>query len=295
MAQKKKVTARVISQTCLAPGIYDLRLETELAAGARCGQFVAVYPKDKSTLLPRPISICEADPQAGVLRLVYRVAGKGTAEFSGLAAGDGVELLGVLGNGFPVEKVRPGMRAALLGGGIGVPPILELAKSLRCERDVVAGYRDGRCFLKEDFERAVCGTGAQDGACGAPIAAGAACGGVPGSEDGALPSPAGAVYVATEDGSVGTKGNVMDAIRENGLEPDILFACGPLPMLRAVKRYAQEKGIPAYLSLEERMACGVGACLGCVCKTVGVDAHSHVHNARICTDGPVFEAGEVDI
>lgn len=285
MAQKKKVTARVTGQTCLAPGIYDLRLETELAGEARCGQFVAVYPKDKSTLLPRPISICETDPENGILRLVYRVAGKGTAEFSGLKAGDRVELLGVLGNGFPTEKALPGMRAVLLGGGIGVPPILELAKALNGARDIVAGYRDGSCFLKEDFERALSG-GAQGVKCGASEARcdASGAGGAPGK-----------VYIATEDGSVGTKGNVMDAIRENGLKPDILFACGPMPMLRAVRQYAQEKGIPAYISLEERMACGVGACLGCVCRTTGVDAHSHVHNARICTDGPVFEAGEVDI
>ena len=87
----------------------------------------------------------------------------------------------------------------------------------------------------------------------------------------------------------------MDAIRENDLKADIIMACGPMPMLRAVKKYAAENEMEAYLSLEERMACGVGACLGCVCKTTEVDRHSHVHNARICTDGPVFEAKEVDI
>lgn len=259
MAQKKKVTVRVVSQESLAPGIYDLKLKAELAQDARCGQFVAVYPKDKSTLLPRPISICETDRSEGTLRLVYRVAGKGTAEFSGLKAGDSVDILGVLGNGFPVEKAGKDMTAVLLGGGIGVPPILQLAKELDCRKKIVVGYRDGRCFLKEDF--------AQNGE----------------------------VCVATEDGSVGTKGNVMDAIRENGLNADIIYACGPMPMLRAVKKYAQEHHIPAYISLEERMACGVGACLGCVCKTAARDSHSHVNNARICTDGPVFEAGEVDI
>lgn len=81
----------------------------------------------------------------------------------------------------------------------------------------------------------------------------------------------------------------------HGLEGDVIYACGPMPMLRAVKHYAGERDIPAYLSLEERMACGVGACLGCVCKTTRKDAHSHVNNARICTEGPVFEASEVDI
>lgn len=263
MAQKKKESAHVVSQKSLAPGIYDLRLRTSLAQDARCGQFVAVYPKDKSTLLPRPISICEADKEEGILRLVYRVAGKGTAEFSALKEGDSIDILGVLGNGFPVEKAQGSMTAVLLGGGIGVPPILQLAKELSCKKKVVAGYRDAQCFLKEDFETAVQGSGE--------------------------------VYIATEDGSVGTKGNVMNAILENGIKPDIIYACGPMPMLRAVKKYAEENDIPAYISLEERMACGVGACLGCVCKTTGVDHHSHVHNARICTDGPVFEAREVDI
>ena len=103
------------------------------------------------------------------------------------------------------------------------------------------------------------------------------------------------LLIATEDGSVGTKGNVLDAVREEGVEADVICACGPMPMLRAVKKYAAECGIPAYISLEERMACGVGACLGCVTRTAKVDAHSHVRNARICTEGPVFEAREVEI
>ena len=105
----------------------------------------------------------------------------------------------------------------------------------------------------------------------------------------------GKVYIATEDGSVGTKGNVMNAIEENALQADIILACGPMPMLRAIKKYAEENDITAYISLEERMACGVGACLGCVVKTKEVDHHSHVNNARICTDGPVYLASEVEI
>ena len=103
------------------------------------------------------------------------------------------------------------------------------------------------------------------------------------------------LLIATEDGSVGTSGNVLDAVRENAIEADVVCACGPMPMLRAVAGYAKEKGIPAYISLEERMACGVGACLGCVTRTREVDAHSHVRNARICTEGPVFRAEEVEI
>ena len=87
----------------------------------------------------------------------------------------------------------------------------------------------------------------------------------------------------------------MDVIREKNLQCDVIFACGPMPMLRAIKKYAEEAGITAYISLEERMACGVGACLGCVCKTTKKDEHSHVNNARVCTEGPVFEASEVEI
>ena len=105
----------------------------------------------------------------------------------------------------------------------------------------------------------------------------------------------GKLYIATEDGSVGTKGNVMDAIREQALDAEVIFACGPMPMLRAIKAYAEENGILCYISLEERMACGIGACLGCVCKTKEVDAHSNVHNKRVCKDGPVFLSTEVEI
>lgn len=255
---KQKQTASVISQRELAPGIYDMWIETDLAAQAKPGQFISVYPKDKSTLLPRPISICEVREDRRALRIVYRVAGQGTGEFSRYQAGESISVLGTLGNGFPLEKVA-GKKVFLMGGGIGVPPMLELAKQLDGNKQIIVGYRDDKLFLKEDLE-----------------------------EQGQL-------YIATEDGSVGTKGNVMDAIRENGLEAEVICACGPMPMLRAIKSYAAEKGIPAYISLEEHMACGVGACLGCVVKTSKIDHHSHVNNARICTDGPVFEAGEVEI
>ncbi len=259
MAHKRKETATVLHQHPLAPGIYDCTLSTSLAKEAGPGQFIAVYPKDKSTLLPRPISICEADGERGTLRIVYRVAGAGTAEFSQWKEGEKVGILGVLGNGFPLDAVKEGQTALLMGGGIGIPPILELAKRLPGSKKIVLGYRDGDCFLKKDLERYA------------------------------------DVVIATEDGSIGSRGNVLDAVLENGLEGDVIFSCGPMPMLRAVKDYAARKGIRAYISLEERMACGVGACLGCVCRTRDVDPHSHVHSARICTDGPVFEAQEVDI
>ena len=255
---KEKVTAKVISQQEIAENIFDMWIETGLAQEAHPGQFIGVFPKNKSTILPRPISICEINEEKTALRIVYRIAGQGTKEFSSFAAGDPVEILGILGNGFPLEAGK-GKKVFLMGGGIGVPPILQLAKELEAEKQVIVGYRDNNLFLKEDLDKYA------------------------------------SVYVATEDGSAGTKGNVMNAIEENGLDAEVIFACGPMPMLRAIKRYAEEKGIKAFISLEEHMACGVGACLGCVVKTKEVDHHSHVHNARICTDGPVFDAEEVDI
>ena len=255
MAQVK-IKARVESQVQLADGVYSMELlAPEIASAARAGQFISVYTKDKSKLLPRPISLCGIDRERGILRIVYRVAGAGTAEFSAYRAGDSVEIMGPLGNGFTLKDKK----AILIGGGIGVPPMLELMKELSCERTAVLGYRDQQLFLKDEFE-----------ACGP-------------------------VCVATEAGSAGTKGNVLDAIREQGVQGEIIYACGPTPMLRAVKAYAMEKGIECYISLEERMACGIGACLACVCQSKDVDSHSHVHNKRICKDGPVFAAEEVEI
>ncbi len=263
MSIKKKEQAKILSQVQLAPSIYDLWLETSLATEARAGQFIGVYPRNGAHLLPRPISICEINKEKKALRIVYRVAGSGTDEFSKWEAGEGAEVLGVLGNGFPVAEAV-GKKVVLLGGGIGIPPMLQLAKELAAQTTsmaprIIAGYRDSQLFLKEDLEQY------------------------------------GQVYIATEDGSVGTKGNVLIAMEQEHIEADIVMACGPMPMLRAIKAYAKEHQIKAYISLEERMACGVGACLGCVCKTKNVDEHSHVHNARICTDGPVFDAEEVEI
>ena len=93
---------------------------------------------------------------------------------------------------------------------------------------------------------------------------------------------------------MGTEGNVLDAIRENGLTADVIYACGPLPMLRALKEYAAKEDIECWISMEERMACGIGACLACVCQSKEVDDHSHVHNKRVCKDGPVFRMDEID-
>lgn len=251
---KIKMTANIVRQDNIATDIYSMVLSAaEIAAQAKPGQFIDLYSADGSRLLPRPISICEINRQAGTLRIVYRIAGKGTKEFSTLTSEHTVDILGPLGNGFTPE----GKKAILIGGGIGIPPMLELAKELNCEKSIVLGYRDEE-FLSEEFKAY------------------------------------GDVYMSSDNGAFGVKGTVLDAIREYGIEGDIIYACGPTPMLKALQTYALEHGITAQLSLEEKMACGVGACLACVCKSKEIDDHSKVHNKRICKDGPVFYAGEVE-
>ncbi|MDE6921396.1 MAG: dihydroorotate dehydrogenase electron transfer subunit, partial [Lachnospiraceae bacterium] len=182
MEQKRKEAARVYKQQQIAPGIYDMWISTKLARQAKPGQFISVYTQDRSALLPRPISICDTDTANDRLRIVYRVAGKGTAEFSGYKTGHRVDILGTLGNGFPLAAAE-GKRVFLMGGGIGIPPMLLLASKIRnaASVDVIVGYRDKELFLADDLAKY------------APV------------------------HVATEDGSVGTKGNVMDVIEAEGL------------------------------------------------------------------------------
>ncbi|MDO4650106.1 MAG: dihydroorotate dehydrogenase electron transfer subunit [Eubacteriales bacterium] len=258
---KFKRKCNIVSQESLGDGIFSMWLEAgEIADHAVPGQFVSLYSRNGSKILPRPISLCEIDKENHRIRLVYRVTGKntGTEEFSKYHPGVAIEVLGPLGNGFPLEEAE-GKTVMLIGGGIGVPPLLETAKQVQAKEVIsVMGYRD-RLFLKEEFE------------------------------------DHGKLFVATEDGSFGTKGNVINAIEEENLSADLIFACGPKPMLRALKAYSEEHGIVCYISMEERMACGIGACLGCVCQSTEEDSHSHVHNKRVCKDGPVFLSTEVEL
>lgn len=259
---KVKEKARILEQKKIARDIYDMTLAVSFAGECVPGQFVSLMTGDKSRLLPRPISICGIGKNT--IRLVYRVAGSGTSDFSKLSGGDDITVMGPLGNGFPLEMCA-GKRVLLVGGGIGIPPMLctgEKLKSLPAQQaprslTYVVGYRTDDKYLYEDL------------------------------------TASSAVVVSTDDGSFGIKGTVVDAIKASGLEADLIFTCGPKPMFRALMDYAGEKNIELWLSMEERMACGIGACLGCVCQSKEIDGHSFVHNKRVCKDGPVFKSTEV--
>ncbi len=270
---KYSESARIIKQERLASDVFSLWIEGRIAEEARPGQFIAVYTKDPSRLLPRPISICETEGRR--LRIVYRIAGEGTRQLSGLREGDTVEVTGPLGNGFPAEVKGP---VLLIGGGIGIPPMLFTAKS-RNDNIIVLGYRDPELFLLRELS--------EYGRVHIAVERPQECG------------REGSEYIEglLKEGIIEsfTKGNVLDAIRENGLSAGSAFACGPAPMLRAVKEYCGVNGIEAWVSLEERMACGIGACLACVCGSRDIDPHSGVRNKRICAEGPVFKAEEVII
>ena len=257
----KKVTGEIIKQDFLVEDIYSMWLKCPtVAAEAHSGQFVSLYSKDSARLLPRPISICEVDKKGGCIRLVYRTVGAGTKEFSTYKKGDTLEMIGPIGNGYDLDSSKP----VLMGGGIGIPPMLQLARECsqkglsKDDITVILGYRDST-FLLNEFKKLA------------------------------------TVYISSDTGSVGTKGTVIDAAREHGVNGDMIYSCGPKPMLRAVKAYAYEKDVDAQISLEERMACGIGACLACVCKTTEKDEHSQVNNKRICVDGPVFRVDEVEL
>lgn len=259
---KIQCSAKVMRTEQLADGIFSMwLLAPEIAGQAAPGQFISLYCDDGDRLLPRPISLCEIDKNAGQLRIVYRVVGAGTKEFSEKSEGDAVRIAGPLGNGFPLEEgSKSDKHAVLIGGGIGIPPMLELAKQLSSRVTVVVGYRSADTFLLQELKEA-----------------------------------ADKVVIATEDGSLGVRGNVIDAVRAEDIHGDVIYSCGPLPMLRGVKAWGMEEEVNTWVSMEERMACGIGACLACVCHSTEPDSHSRVNNKRVCKDGPVFLSTEIEI
>lgn len=255
----RQENCKIVSNRQIADNIFELVLDGELSAEMKqAGQFVHVKVADGfDPLLRRPISITSIDE--GAFTIIYRRQGKGTSLLAGKSTGMTVDVLGPLGNGFPVGEAKPGQTAVLFGGGVGVPPMYELAKQLARKGVKVVSIIGFQSFNAVFYEKEL--------------------------------AEFGDVYVATVDGSYGTKGFVTDIFDGLEVQADIVFACGPTPMLRAIENgnYAAK----TYLSLEERMGCGIGACFACVCHT-HADPNGFTYK-KVCSDGPVFQAGEVVI
>ena len=247
---------RAASNTRLGEGLYQLVLDApQIAAAAQCGQFVHIACGE-GNLLRRPISICEAGE--GRLRIVFQVKGEGTRWLADRKEGDTLDVLGPLGHGFDTAAL--GARPVLIGGGLGWPPMLQTgkcAKAAGAAPRAVLGFRNqGAVILEEDF-RAVCET-----------------------------------FVTTDDGSYARHGFVTDVLKELVADATGVAACGPKPMLKAIAAIAKQAGLPCQVSMEERMGCGIGACLVCACALKAENGETRY--GHVCKDGPVFNAEEVE-
>lgn len=255
MIKNERMT--IVHQAEIAHNIFELKLQGELVQEMTPGQFVHVKVGDSfEPLLRRPISIANINKEINEFTMIYRAEGRGTSLMALRQVGDQLDVLGPIGNGFPVEACPEGGTALLVGGGIGVPPLHELSKQLNARgiRTIhVLGFQtENVTFYEEEF------------------------------------SKLGETHYVTVDGTKGTKGFVTTVLDELKPEFDVFYSCGPMPMLRALEAYYPEK--EGYLSFEERMACGIGACFACVCDTTDKVEKDYV---KVCSDGPVFPKGVV--
>lgn len=247
---------RIIKKSAIAKEMYSLVIECpEVAAIAQPGQFVHI--RVDGFTLRRPISICGIDRDKGTLRIVFEIRGEGTAELSKLNEGSLIDMLAPLGHGFTINPDFK--KVVLIGGGIGTPPMLPLAEIYGEKATVITGFRSANAvILQEDFKK----TGAE-------------------------------TILCTDDGSLGIHGFVTEPFEAlvNMGDIDAVYACGPTLMLKNIAVLCNERCVDfCEISLEERMACGIGACLGCACRTKRNDEEYFAH---VCKDGPVFNAEEV--
>ena len=242
---------RLVSKNQLTATIFDFRLE--------CPELAQITRPGQfvQVLVPgktlrRPISVC--DVREGAIRLVFEIRGEGTGILSNTRVGENINIIAPLGKGFDID---PQKKTVFVGGGIGVPPMLYSARQCGGNAVVINGFRNkDAVILCDDFKEA----GAR-------------------------------LIVTTDDGSFGIHGFVTDPLREEIKDAALVCACGPTPMLRNVAKMAQELGIPCQVSLEQRMACGVGACLGCAVAVY--DGKGGTTYRHVCKDGPVFDSKEV--
>ena len=250
----KDYLATIVENKEIAKGICSITFRLPEAASVRCGQFgdIAV---GGTHLLRRPIAICKVD--GADVTFCYQVKGEGTQKLKTMGAGTQLNVLMPLGNGFFVEQQE--QKVALVGGGVGIFPLISVLRQYQGKKEISAymGFRNaGAVCGLDEFAKADKFVG------------------------------------VTDDGSYGEKMNAVQAFvadLQKGYRPDVVLSCGPLPMLRALKKVTQEAGLNCYVSLEERMGCGIGACLVCVCDL------TNGARARVCKDGPVFNANEVEL
>lgn len=245
----------ICEKLSLAKGIFAFDIYCPEVAELACpGQFAQVSAE--GFFLRRPISICDIDKEKGTIKLVFEIRGKGTERIAELNKGSCIDIIAPLGSGF---KVLAGKKAVCVGGGIGVPPMVGIAKQYGSNCTAISGFRDkAAVILQEDFKKCNVST-----------------------------------ILCTDDGTAGRRGFVTDALEEliSQEKPDIIYACGPMIMLKKTAFIAESNGIECQVSLEERMACGVGACLGCACKVR--DENGETVHKHVCKNGPVFDSKEV--
>lgn len=244
----------IVEKRAIAKGMFDITICCpEIAKITQAGQFAQVAAK--GFFLRRPISICQSDPERGTIRLVFEVRGNGTEKISGLNKGDCIDIIAPLGKGFTLKR---GKRVVCVGGGIGNPPLLEVARFYGCKATMISGFRSADAvILQDDFKNV-----------------------------------AGEVVLCTDDGSAGFHGFVTQPLEKllQEKKTDVIYACGPMGMLKNIAMLAEKYNVKCEVSLEQRMACGIGACLVCACRTV---KDSKEFMSHVCTDGPVFDSKEV--
>ena len=252
--KKLVVVGKILANEAINANVKRMVIEApQIAEAAQPGQFVHVKKPDSANFLRRPFSIADADRENGTITLIYRIVGKGTAEYAAMKVGEAFSILGPIGNGFALKDGRP----LLIGGGVGIAPLIYLSRQLKDKKPIllIGGKNKDEVFWEKYLQEF-----------------------------------ADKIYITTDDGSVGFKGFTVQLLpqilAENNIEH--IYTCGPNIMMEGVAKLAHKHDIDCQVSLEKRMACGIGVCLGCTFegKLTG-------KRRKVCTEGPVFASKEV--